>query len=85
MSPFQTSPSHSQKELMVISNYLIINLLKPAQEKFLARGEARGEARGRAAALAEATRKMEGWNRRRLEAQAKGEPFDEPLPDLTKP
>ena len=75
--------------LMVISNYLIIHLLKPAQEKFIARGEARGEAqgrvKGRAEALAEAALQVEDWNRRRLEAAARGESFDEPPPDLTGP
>ena len=67
--------------LMVISNYLIIHLLKPAQEKLVARGKARG----RAEALAEAAQRVEDWNRRRLEAEASGESFDEPPPDLTGP
>ncbi len=68
---------------MVISNYLIIHLLKPAQEKFMARGEARGRAKARAEALAEAALQVEHWNRRRLEAEANGESFDEPPPDFT--
>ena len=63
---------------MVISNYLIIHLLRPAQEKFMARGEARGRAKARA----EAALQVKDWNRRRLEAEASGESFDEPPPDF---
>lgn len=35
---------------------------------------------GRVEALVE----VEEWNRRRLAAEAKGEPFDEPLPSATE-
>ena len=38
--------------------------------------EAEGEARG----AAKNQRKWEFWNQRRLEAEAKGQPFDEPPP-----
>ncbi len=38
--------------------------------------EAEGEARG----VAKNQRKWESWNQRRLEAEAKGQPFDEPPP-----
>ncbi len=42
----------------------------------IARGEAEGETRGRAALAAE----IADWNRRRLEAEERGEKFDEPPP-----
>ena len=47
-----------------------------------ARQLAEAEERGRAEMRAEIRAKMREWNARRLEAKAKGEPFDEPLPDL---
>ena len=84
---------------MIISNYLKIRLLKPAEERIMARGRAEeraqsekqiAEERARsekriAETHAEANRKVAEWNRRRLEAQERGEPFDEPPPDLTQP
>ena len=33
---------------------------------------------------AEVEARMEAWNNRRLDAERKGEPFDEPLPIRTK-
>ena len=39
---------------------------------------------GRAEAWAEALVEVEAWNRRRLAAEAQGEPFDEPLPSATE-
>ena len=80
---------------MIISNYLKIRLLKPAEERIMARGRAeeRAQSEKRIAEeraqsekrIAEANRKVAEWNRRRLEAQERGEPFDEPPPDLTQP
>ena len=46
--------------------------------KGAAEGEARGEARGRAEVVAEVV----AWNERRLTAEEKGEPFDEPPPGV---
>ena len=46
----------------------------------VARGEARGEARGAARGAAQEYEKWAEWNRRRLEAEANGLPFDEPPP-----
>ena len=40
------------------------------------RGEARGEARGRAIGLSESA----AWYQRKTDAEARGEPFDEPPP-----
>ncbi len=77
-----------QRITMIISNYLKIRLLKPAEERIMARGRAEERAQSEkriAETRAEANRKVAEWNRRRLAAQERGEPFDEPPPDLTQP
>ena len=56
----------------------------------VAQGEAQGEARGRAEGIAEGEARgraelvaeVVAWNERRLAADAKGEPFDEPPPGV---
>ena len=53
---------------MITKRYLEEKWLKPQREKF--REEGREEVR----------RQGLEWNRRRLEAEAKGIPFDEPFP-----
>lgn len=63
--------------LIVVAAWII-------KEKFLANQKKREDA-VRAEAQAEANRKMEEWNRRRLTAQYLAVPFHEPPPDLTKP
>ena len=45
-----------------------------------AEGVAEGKAEGRAEGVAERDRQWAAWNNRRIEAEAKGEPFDEPPP-----
>ena len=58
-----------------------------------AEGIAEGEAKGRAEGIAEGEAKgsvatdalWRAWNARRLDAVAKGEPFDEPPPDIAEP
>lgn len=54
--------------IMVTARYLTDKWLKPLIEK--------RRAEGREQVMAE----VREWNRRRLEAERKGEPFDEPLP-----
>ena len=49
-------------------------------EQYLAKRYEQGRTEARAETLAE----VEKWNQRRLAAEAKGEPFDEPLPSTTK-
>ena len=53
------------------------------KQKFLDEQKKRQDAI-RAEVLAEANRKMEEWNRRRLTAQYLAVPFHEPPPDLTQ-
>ena len=45
-----------------------------------AEGRAEGIAEGRAEGVAERDRQWAAWNNRRTEAEAKGEPFNEPPP-----
>ena len=54
----------------------IADRLKERRERFRNELIERGETRGRAALAAE----VADWNRRRLEAQERGERFDEPPP-----
>lgn len=57
---------------------------KKREDAIRAKAEAQ-IAEQRAEILAEANRKLEEWNRRRLTAQYLAVPFHEPPPDLTKP
>ena len=55
---------------------------KEAVEKATAQGLAQGHAQGRAEGRAETQTLWQEWNRRRLEHDARGEPFDEPPPSF---
>ena len=57
---------------MVIAQYLEQRYYGPKRRKALAEAEARG--------VKKANAKFREWNARRLEAQAKGESFDDPPP-----
>ncbi len=59
----------------MLSTMLSTMLTRKTEEYLAKRYE-----QGRAEALVE----VEAWNRRRLAAEAQGEPFDEPLPATTK-
>ncbi len=50
-----------------------------------AEARAEGRAEGRAETWAEVNDRWRAWNSRRLDALAKGEPFDEPTPDDDAP
>ena len=50
-----------------------------------AEGIAQGKAEGIAEGIAERDREWTDWNNRRLDAAAKGQPFDEPPPLNTPP
>ena len=50
-----------------------------------AEGEAAGKAAGKAEGIAERDRVWTAWNNRRLDAAAKGHPFDEPPPGNNLP
>ena len=51
----------------------------------IAEGKAAGEAAGKAEGIAERDRVWTAWNNRRLDAAAKGHPFDEPPPGNNLP
>ena len=61
--------------LMVLSRGLRERLERTKQQR---------RAEGRVEGRAEVEAKVEAWNNRRLEAERKGEPFNEPLPIRTK-
>jgi len=62
---------------MIVGTYLE-DMLNRRRARQLAEAEERGLEKGRADLSAE----IREWNARRLEADAKGEPFDEPPPWL---
>ena len=82
---------------MVLADYLRVKLVAPLRESLRAEGRLEGHAEGRVEGHAEgrleghAEGRAEGrveahriwreWNRRRREAEARGETFDEPEPD----
>ena len=51
----------------------------------IAEGKAEGIAEGKAEGIVERDREWTAWNERRLDAAAKGQPFDEPPPSSTPP
>ena len=82
---------------MVVADYLRKKLIEPleerrrqeaeqrqreARERGLAEGRAEGRAAGRAEGEAQNQAAWEAWNERRLAAEARGEPFGEPPPEL---
>jgi hypothetical protein len=65
------------RTVMVIGGNLERWLKKREQERL-----DRAVAEARSEALAEVQRKWAEWNQRRLDAEARGEPFTEPPPDV---
>ena len=69
---------------MVLADYLRTKLVVPLQEKLRDEGRAQGHAHGHAQGHAQgrSAERLEwrAWNRRRREAEARGESFDEPEP-----
>ena len=51
----------------------------------IAEGKAQGKAEGKTEGIVERDREWTAWNERRLQAAAKGQPFDEPPPSTTPP
>ena len=62
---------------MIVGTYLE-EMIKKRRARQMAEAEEPGATRGRSDLSAE----LREWNARRLEAQAKDEPFDEPPPGL---
>ena len=62
--------------VMVVAHYITERWLTPLRERIREEARARGRAEGEAQKQAD----WEAWNERRIEAEAKDEPFDEPPP-----
>lgn len=67
---------HGVAGIMALYQFLTNTLTKPAIE----RQRARGRKEGREEGVAETNRRWEEWLQRRNEAEAAGQPFDEPPP-----
>ncbi len=66
---------------MVLYYHMLNRLVYPLIRRHEERGEAEGEARGRAEGMDKANKAWRKWNQARMDAEAKGLPFDEPPPD----
>ena len=74
------------QNVMVTGEYLRQKLVEPLKERQREEGRKEGREEGLAEGLEkgrEAERAAwDAWNRRRMDAESKGEPFDEPPPSL---
>ena len=66
--------------IVVTARYLGNKFVEPLIEKHKAEGRAEGRVEGRAEGRTEERLLWSEWNRRRMEAEAAGVPFDEPPP-----
>ena len=66
--------------IVVTKRYLDSKLVEPIRRQLREEGREKGREEGKAIGEERANQRWQAWNRRRLEAEAKGEPFDEPLP-----
>ena len=64
---------------MVLADWFRSKYVTPLKEQREAERERR-RAEGRAEGIAEVNRVWRAWNRRRMDAKARGEPFTEPEP-----
>ena len=73
------------KHIMIVGTYLE-DMIKKRRARQMAeaveRGRAEGVSEGIAKGVADRDAKWRAWNARRLAAESKGEPFDEPPPGL---
>ena len=67
-------------ESIIITEGLFMVLFGGIMRRRGERLAAEAENRGRSQGIAEAWEKWQGWNQRRLEAEAEGRPFNEPPP-----
>jgi hypothetical protein len=72
---------------MVMAEYFAKKVLEPSiertRERLRKQAREEGREKGREEANAEANAKVQAWNRRRLDAEAQGERFDEPPPQFS--
>ena len=67
--------------VMVLYYHMINKLVAPVIRRHENRGEARGRAEGIKEGRTKTNQAWREWNRRRLDHEAQGLPFDEPPPD----
>ena len=67
-------------EALVVLYSIYRDRMEKKAEKIFAEGVAEGEAKGRAQGVAEGIALLEDYYRRKADAEARGEPFDEPYP-----
>ena len=70
---------------MVIADYLREKWVTPLQEKRREEAREKGRVEGREKGIDEANNRWRAWNRRRQQAEARGEPFHEPVPYSDQP
>ena len=77
------------KFIMVLADYFTKKWLNPLKEQLREEGREQGREegreQGREEAAAQVNAQWRDWLRRRTEAEAKGEPFDEPPPSAAAP
>ena len=61
---------------------MLSDVLREKTDKWIARKRKEGMDKARAEGRAEMRKLFHDWNQRRLESEAKGEPFNEPSPFL---
>ena len=81
LSMLLTRPLNLTGELLMsLYQFMVNNFVNPVIEARRAEGRAEGRVEGRAEGRAEERAAWREWNRRRLDAEAQGQPFSEPPP-----
>ena len=70
------------RTIMIIGDYLKKRLIEPLEERRRLEAQQR-EQKARTEGAARNQAAWEAWNERRMVAEAKGEPFDEPPPSVS--
>ena len=70
---------------MVIADYLREKWVTPLQEKHREEAREKGRVEGREKGIDEANNRWRAWNRRRQQAETRGQPFNEPVPYSDQP
>ena len=73
------------KFIMVLADYFTKKWLNPLKEQLREEGRKKGREQGREEATAQVNAQWRDWLRRRTEAEAKGERFEEPPPSGNAP
>ena len=71
------------KTVMVVADYITERWLNPLKKRLREEARAEGRAEGRVEGEAQNQAAWEAWNERRVAAEARDEPFDEPPPSIS--